>query len=193
MGSPRHLWSGDWQLESAAAAEELARRRAQAPPTEPDEPDPPAPRRPRRRRAIRVPGWRPRARTVRIGAIVAAVALLCAGAALGVSALVGGSGSASPPAVSADASALLGMKVTTLPVGGVLITSVAPNGPAYRAGLRRGDVITEVAEQRVESPDDIDSAITPLAPGSRVKIEFDRGAGTYLTQATLRKHPAGSP
>jgi membrane-associated protease RseP (regulator of RpoE activity) len=189
MGSPRHLWSGDWQLESAAAAEELARRRAQAPPTVPDEPDPPAPR----RRRIRVPAWRTRARKVRIGAIVAAVALICAGAALGVSALVGGSGSASPPAVSADASALLGMNVTSLPVGGVLITSVAPNGPAYRAGLRRGDVITEVAEQRVETPDDIDSAITPLQPGSQVKIEFDRGAWTYLTQATLRKHRAGSP
>lgn len=27
MSAPRHLWSGDWRLESAAAAEELARRR----------------------------------------------------------------------------------------------------------------------------------------------------------------------
>jgi hypothetical protein len=30
MSAPRHLWSGDWRLDSAAAAEELARRRAEA-------------------------------------------------------------------------------------------------------------------------------------------------------------------
>jgi S1-C subfamily serine protease len=28
MPAPRHLWSGDWQGDSAATAEELARRRA---------------------------------------------------------------------------------------------------------------------------------------------------------------------
>jgi membrane-associated protease RseP (regulator of RpoE activity) len=29
MSNPRHLWSGDWELDSAAAREELAKRRAQ--------------------------------------------------------------------------------------------------------------------------------------------------------------------
>jgi hypothetical protein len=38
MSAPRHLWSGDWRLDSAAAAEELARRRAEAekPPEKPE-------------------------------------------------------------------------------------------------------------------------------------------------------------
>jgi hypothetical protein len=42
MSAPRHLWSGDWRLDSAAAAEELARRRAEVPePAAPPEPEPP--------------------------------------------------------------------------------------------------------------------------------------------------------
>lgn len=141
-----------------------------------------------------MPSWRPRPRTVRVGALAALVVLVCAGAALGVNALVAGSSSESPPTtLGGGTSAWLGMDVGSLPVGGVLVTSVVPKGPAYRAGLRRGDVITEVAEQRVESPDDVDSALAPLHPGSRVNIEFDRGSGTYVTQATLRKPSAGSP
>ena len=38
MSAPRHLWSGDWRLDSAAAAEELARRRAEvrSPPNPPN-------------------------------------------------------------------------------------------------------------------------------------------------------------
>jgi hypothetical protein len=44
MSAPRHLWSGDWRLDSAAAAEELARRRAGAQePAEAPDPEPPEP------------------------------------------------------------------------------------------------------------------------------------------------------
>jgi len=203
MGSPKHLWSGDWQLESEAAAEERARRRGRAAapaPAElgsPSRPEAERPSRPRRRWSF--PSWRPRRprrprrRTLRVGALVAVVALLCVGVALGVSALVGGSGSRSPATLAGGAHAWLGADIGSLPVGGVVVTSVVPKGPAYQAGLRRGDVIAEVGDQRVESPDDVDAALAPLQPGSRVKIEFDRGSATYVTQATLRKHPGGSP
>lgn len=48
MSSPRHLWSGDWESDSAAVTEELGRRRqGTAPPVEP-RPEPPAPARARR-------------------------------------------------------------------------------------------------------------------------------------------------
>lgn len=36
MASPRHLWSGDWARESANAADEIARGRAQARPAAPE-------------------------------------------------------------------------------------------------------------------------------------------------------------
>src|SRR5438876_579370 len=42
MSAPRHLWSGDWRLDSAAAAKELAKRRAQnEEPAKSPEPAPP--------------------------------------------------------------------------------------------------------------------------------------------------------
>lgn len=187
MSSPRHLWSGEWQLESAASAEELARRRARAEPPSPPEPEPPP--RPKRKTRRRVA--RPSPRAIRVGAVAVLVALLCAGTALGVSSLVSGSGSEAPS--RGETSASLGMDLASLSVGGVLVKSVLPKGAGYLAGLRPGDVITEVADQRVESPADVDSAIAPLHPGERVKIQFDRGPATYMTQATLQKRPPGSP
>jgi PDZ domain-containing protein len=42
MTPPKHLWSGEWRAESAAAAQDLARRRGQPP--EPGAPDAPAQR-----------------------------------------------------------------------------------------------------------------------------------------------------
>jgi predicted metalloprotease with PDZ domain len=190
MSAPRHLWSGDWQLESAAAAEELARRRARTEAPAPPEPEPPQRRR-RRRRLRGATALRP-SRLLRQIALVAVALALTAGAAYGVTSLLGGSGS---PAAAGEGQARvwLGMDVTALPVGGVLVTDVSPGGPADRAGIRPGDVVTEVAGQRVESPDDVASAIAPLQPGHRAKVELDRGPFTYTVEVTPRTRPRGSP
>jgi len=42
---------------------------------------------------------------------------------------------------------------------GVIITDVDPEGPAADKGLRAGDVITEVAQEEVASPDDVRQAV----------------------------------
>src|SRR5690242_11981226 len=84
MTSPKHLWSGDWRADSAAAAEELAERRAagHSPIPEP-EPEPearwPAPRAPEpceRRPRRRV------SRQARVAILAAVVVLLAGGAAV---------------------------------------------------------------------------------------------------------------
>ena len=114
MSAPRHLWSGDWQLESAAAAEELAERRGQiAEPLEPEAESAPVGAEPSR--LARVIAWlrdaarrlrqrspnlrerlraalRARGRQVRVVLLVMLVALVGAGAAWGVTSLLGGSG-----------------------------------------------------------------------------------------------------
>ena len=88
MSGPKHLWSGDWQHESATVSEELADRRAK--PRDREPPISPAPRTLARRRAVPVlrrPGlrhWLP---------IVLAAALLLAAGAYGLTALLGSSGS----------------------------------------------------------------------------------------------------
>lgn len=190
MSAPRHLWSGDWRRESEAAADELARRRASRVPRRPAEPEPPRP--PKRRLLARLAAYRPARRTVRLAGVIAVVVLLGAGATYGVASVLGGSGSAQPTRPGA-ARTWLGADLTGTPVGGVAVTHVVMGGPAYRAGLRSGDVIVEVAGQRVDSPADVDSALAPLRPGARADVVFDRGPGTYTTQATLEKRPGHSP
>lgn len=193
MSAPRHLWSGDWRRESEAAADELARRRASRVPRRPAEPEPPRPPRPPKRRLLaRLAAYRPARRTVRLAGLIAVVVLLGAGAAYGVASVLGGSGSAQPTRPAATR-AWLGADLTGTPVGGVAVAHVVMGGPAYRAGLRSGDVIVEVAGQRVDSTADVDSALAPLGPGARTNIVFDRGPGTYTTQATLEKRPRNSP
>ena len=57
MSGPKHLWSGDWQRESAAASDRLANQEP-PPPSEPQQPpEAKAPARVRRKRSLlRRPG-----------------------------------------------------------------------------------------------------------------------------------------
>jgi hypothetical protein len=51
-----------------------------------------------------------------------------------------------------------------------MVTQIYPAGPAARAGLRPGDVITSVDSQRVSSSSDLISAIENEQPGARVQL-----------------------
>jgi PDZ domain len=203
MSSPRHLWSGDWQLDSATAAEELARRRAQTP--EGEEPTPELPPRPTLRErivaALRAFWARLRAfwahlramargRRLRTALAVVVVLLLGAGVALGVTSLVGGNGTQTANL----GHGWLGIThMENAPAGGVVITSIAPGSPAAAAGLEPGDVITEIGNQPVQSVGDVNSALNGLVAGNSVQIQFDRGPATLSTLATLAVQPHGGP
>jgi serine protease Do len=65
---------------------------------------------------------------------------------------------------------------------GVVVTSVAPDGPADRANLRRGDVILEVNRQAVRRPDDLKAAIAKLKENDLVLLRVRRGdQSSFLT------------
>ncbi len=219
MSSPRHLWSGDWQLDSAAVAEELARRRAQSEePAGPGPgPEPPPPRsRPsaierilawlreaRRtlasliahaRAAIRTARGRLGGRGRRLAVVLAllVVALLSAGVAFGVTSLLVGSGHGSQTA-SAD-HVWLGVGLTNSPYsGGVMITTVAPGSPAAAAGLQSGDLITQINNQPIQAAGDVNAALAGLRAGNQIQIQFDRGQVSYSTLVTLAARPAHTP
>lgn len=58
---------------------------------------------------------------------------------------------------------------------GTLVSTVAAESPAARAGLRVGDVITSVNGQKVASPGDVTRAIRDKKAGDSVRLDFVRG------------------
>jgi hypothetical protein len=211
MGSPRHLWSGDWQLDSAAAAEELAKRRAQSP--EPEEPAPAAPSRPtlrerivaalrdlrrgvahlitRVRAAIRN-AWRRARGGRRVVVAVLLVALVVAGVAVAVASLVGSDDGSKTASVGHGWLGITHMNSLSSG-GGVVITSIAAGSPAATAGLEPGDVITQIGNQPVQSVGDVNGALNGLVAGNTVQIQFSRGPATFSTLATLATAPHSGP
>ena len=219
MTAPRHLWSGDWRRESTEAAEELARRQAlsdrsarPAPPKPalPQKPNPtaspprpkprPSPARPTEPKPStpRPPTPPPgrtalaRLRGLRAPAAVLTTLAVLFGAGVGyaaVSALTNGSSTAGNPAV-----AWLGVQMSNLsPATGVMLASVVPGGPADRAGLEAGDVITLVENRQVHAPSDVVSALAGMHPGQQIELEYDRGPILHTTLVTLRARPANGP
>lgn len=62
---------------------------------------------------------------------------------------------------------------------------VEARGPAARAGLRPGDVITRLNSQPVTSASSLVDAIRSLPPGSRVRITFARQGAVLSTSLVL--------
>jgi serine protease Do len=58
---------------------------------------------------------------------------------------------------------------------GVAVVEVVDGGPADRAGIRRGDVILEVARQPVRRPEDVKAAIAKVKDGEVVLLRVRRG------------------
>ena len=57
---------------------------------------------------------------------------------------------------------------------GALVSNVAPNSAAAAAGLKSGDVITDVNGQPIVRSGELSSAIAMLSPGERVKLQVVR-------------------
>jgi serine protease Do len=58
---------------------------------------------------------------------------------------------------------------------GVLIAEVSPDGAAARAGIQRGDVILEVAQEAVSKPEQVVSAVSKARPGDVLLLRVKRG------------------
>ena len=69
--------------------------------------------------------------------------------------------------------------------GGVELTSVEAKGPAGKAGLKTGDVITKLDSRRVSSMEELVVGIRWRRPGDPVLLEYERGAGRDRATVTL--------
>jgi serine protease Do len=72
---------------------------------------------------------------------------------------------------------------------GALISDVAPNGPAARAGLRRGDVIIAVDGKPTANAALLRNAIGLAGNGKQIELEIDRNGKTQKVTVTLEEPP----
>jgi Do/DeqQ family serine protease len=73
---------------------------------------------------------------------------------------------------------------------GALVTSVSANGPASKAGLQRGDVITSIDGHAVRDSNDLRNRIASSVPGTTVRLDVLRNGKTQTISATLAELPA---
>ncbi|MBO2455092.1 trypsin-like peptidase domain-containing protein [Actinomadura barringtoniae] len=62
---------------------------------------------------------------------------------------------------------------------------IVKGGPAEKAGLKAGDVITKINDQIVDGPADLSAQIRSKAPGDKVKITYERGGKESSVEVTL--------
>jgi hypothetical protein len=200
MSSPKHLWSGDWERDSALADADRANQAGPSLPAPVRAPPAPAPSEPsavarllgaassvgRRLGELRLPRvGRPQRR---LALVIALAALIIVGGAYALSSS-GGSGPGTPSA----STPWLGLQMESVPVGRVLVAAVVPGSPADHAGVGVGDLILGVNGKAVSSPGDVDAAVSGLRVGDRVRLQIERGPLTFTVPATLTTQPASYP
>ena len=86
----------------------------------------------------------------------------------------------------------LGVVVTTIVVGGVLVESVQRGGPAARSGIQPGEVIVSVAGKATPTTDVLSSVLATLRPGQTVPVQVLTPSGQESSvQVTLGSQPGG--
>jgi putative serine protease PepD len=68
---------------------------------------------------------------------------------------------------------------------GALVAAVTKGGPADKAGLKKGDVITKVDDTKVPDSDTLVSVVAQHQPGDKVKVTYTRDGKTHTATATL--------
>jgi S1-C subfamily serine protease len=89
--------------------------------------------------------------------------------------------------------AWIGVELANAPVRGALVSSVVPGSPAAAAGIRPGDLITQLDTEPIVAPAVFVSALSGLQPGDRVDIQVQRGFSQYTAHVRLASRPAHSP
>ncbi|BDH02931.1 S1C family serine protease [Streptomyces seoulensis] len=76
-----------------------------------------------------------------------------------------------------------GAKITDQGTGGA--AAVEPSGPAAKAGLKPGDVITKLDDSVIDSGPTLIGEIWTHKPGDKVKVTYQRGGDTRTVDLTL--------
>ena len=82
----------------------------------------------------------------------------------------------------------LGVSTTT----GVVVLDVVGGGPADKAGMRPGDVITAIDGKQIATVEDFLATLRPHRPGDTVTATFFRGGTRQDAKVVLADRPTGS-
>lgn len=91
---------------------------------------------------------------------------------------------------------------TTLPIppsaaskfgvsGGLFVQAVSPDGPAAKAGLQPGDIITDVDGQAATGPDSLWISTLKKKPGDQLEVRYLRDEQPQTATVTLAPQPPG--
>ncbi len=83
--------------------------------------------------------------------------------------------------VTSDLAQSLGLKESK----GVIVSSVTPGGPAEKAGIKSGDVITELNGKAIEDSNTFRNEIASSGPGTSVNLTIIRSGAQQQLKATL--------
>jgi serine protease Do len=75
------------------------------------------------------------------------------------------------------------------PNGGILIADVEEGGPAHKAGLKPGDILTRIEEETVGSSREIRDILLDYEPGDEIEVAVIRSGKTMETKVTLKESP----
>jgi serine protease Do len=70
---------------------------------------------------------------------------------------------------------------------GAEILSITKESAAEKAGLKKGDIITKIGDEKIESSDDVTEAIRSHKPGDKVSITYLRDDKSQTATAELTK------
>ena len=70
---------------------------------------------------------------------------------------------------------------------GVYVSGVSTDGGAYAAGIRKGDFITKVNGETVNTGLQMSAQIASFRPGDKVPVTYIRSGKEYTTQVVLKK------
>jgi S1-C subfamily serine protease len=72
---------------------------------------------------------------------------------------------------------------------GAIVTDVRPGGPADKAGIKRGDVITAVNNTPVNDPNSLRNSVAALAPGTTTTVTLLRNGSDQNVSVALAELP----
>ena len=82
------------------------------------------------------------------------------------------------------------MEVAATTSGGLLVAKVQPGGPAARAGIRAGELVTAVDGTATPDPATLADVLAGLHPGQLVRVTLATPDGTPRTvPVTLGQYP----